>query len=582
MKVIIFDFEVFKYDTLFGALIVSKDNEPELYQTWNLNDIKEFYNLHKYDLWIGHNNINYDNIILEAIINNKNPFVVNKQILKSEFRKKSNIPYLTYDLMNNDFYSLKTTEAAVGKNISESDVDFEIDRPLTDNEKSQTESYNRDDLNQTYYNYNSPTLKGTLSTRWDVIKEFKLNPIYLCATETKLAELVFGAKQIEGIENQKIKPHLYDTLILKNQQLKDFYLREGFRHKETEIIHVCGADIKIGAGGAHSAIKNYHSDKFLYFDVSGYYNLVMLNYDLLPRTMPTEAKELYRTLYFKQLEYKKTNPKKRASLKVVLLAVFGAMTNKYTAFYDPEKGTLVTVTGILFICDLLEKLEGYITVIQTNTDGIMVEPLDWNNYDKIIEIVEDWEKRTGFVIKKELRYNLWQRDVNNYFFVEPNGKVYTKGEAVRTYNCYNDIFERRTFDSKEPLIVAKCLVDYLLYNKSPEETVEENKNNFILFQYICKRNSFDYLTCNNERLQHINRVFASNDYENVKMIYKHKNNRIEKYSNLPDNIFVFNDDLSKLTNKYINYNYYVKRAYERISEFKYGKKEYDFDYIPLL
>lgn len=603
MKIIIFDYEVFKYDTLLGALLINEDNSQKLFQTWDVKEIENFYLEHENCFWIGHNNINYDNIILEGVLNHKKPYDVNLKIITSNFRPKSRVPKFNYDLMNNDFYSLKVTEAAVGKNISETEVDFNLDRHLTEEEKKSTEGYNKDDLYQTFDNFNSPTLYGTMSTRLDVINEFNLDMSYLCATETKLAELVLGAKPIPGIQYKKILPHMYDNLQLKNKQLIDFYMREAFRKGETEIIEVCGAKIKIGAGGAHSAIEKYYSPKFLYFDVSGYYNLIMLNCDLLPRTMPEESKELYRKLYYKQLEYKKTNPKKRAALKVVLLAVFGAMTNEYTAFYDPEKGTLVTITGILFICDLLEKLEGLITVIQTNTDGIMIEPLDWNDYDKIISIVEEWEKRTGFVIKKELKYNLWQRDVNNYFFVEENGKVYTKGEAVRTYNNYDDIFNRRTFDSKEPLIVAKSIVDYLLYNITPEETIEKNKRNLRLFQCICKKNSYDYLEYeeskalkdenNNyilnkknqivyelticKRVQNVNRVFARKDIDILGMIYKHKIDKKGKHckskvSNLPNSIFIYNNEIlsEETVNKLIeeiDYDYYVKRSYERILEF---------------
>ena len=39
----------------------------------------------------------------------------------------------------NGFYSLKTTEYIVGKNISETSVDFDLDRPLTDEEKKLTD-----------------------------------------------------------------------------------------------------------------------------------------------------------------------------------------------------------------------------------------------------------------------------------------------------------------------------------------------------------------------------------------------------------------------------------------------------------
>ena len=51
------------------------------------------------------------------------------------------------------------------------------------------------------------------------------------------------------------------------------------------------------------------------------------------------------------------------------------------------------------------------------------------------------------------------------------------------------------------------------------------------------------------------------------MIYKNKPGKHDKYSNLPDRVFVFNKDLSELDNTLIDYDYYVKRSYERIGEF---------------
>ena len=46
MKIIIFDFEVFKYDTLFGGIVLDNDKE-EVVQTWDLDKFKDFYYSHK-------------------------------------------------------------------------------------------------------------------------------------------------------------------------------------------------------------------------------------------------------------------------------------------------------------------------------------------------------------------------------------------------------------------------------------------------------------------------------------------------------------------------------------------------------
>lgn len=589
--IIVFDIETFNYDCLVGTLLVKPDGSVECKQMWDADEIRAFYEQHKDDFWVGHNNKHFDNAVLEAIIRHKNPKTVASQIIEQGKRVRCNLNFKYYDLMATSYYSLKVTEASAGKNISESQVDFTVDRPLTQEEKELTEKYNRDDLYQTLDNLSDPSVSGYLSARLNLVDMFNLPSECLTLTETQVAARVLKAKQVPGIEYQLMKPIMYSTLQLNNKELIDYYLREGFRTKEKCKFMLCGTEHKCGSGGIHAALNKYHTDKALYFDVSGYYNLVMLNYDLLPRTMGPESKEIYRDLYYKQLEYKKTAPFKRWALKVVLLSVFGSMMNEYTDFYDPQKGLLVTITGQLFIVDLLEKLEGLIKVIQSNTDGIIVEPYNWDDKDKIVSIVEEWEKRTGFVIKKEMIYDIWQRDVNCYFYRDDKGRIVTKGEAVNNYDRWQYLFESGVFNSKEPPIIAQGIVDYYLYNKLPETVIDEHQNQLRMFQYICKPLSYDYLDYEKiysdnhidvEHLQHINRAFALKPCEYIGMIYKKKNDTSAKVTrakvaNLPDSVFVYNNEI--LSDKAVNtvkqsidYNYYTNRIYERIREFKQIKE----------
>lgn len=581
-NVIIFDFEVFKYDTLLGCIIINKEGK-QLFQTWNIDEIVRFYNSHVNDLWIGHNNQFYDNIILQGIVNGKDPYKESQLIIKDNVRKRLTIPLFFYDMMCCDTYSLKVSEAAAGKNISETEVDFDLDRELTKKEKLLTESYNRDDLMQTLENFNSKTLRGKFEARTELISSFNLPLSYLCATEAKLGALVLGSKKIDDIEDWKTPVMDLSTLRLENKDLWEFYNTQGYRNNKKKVIHIGNADITIASGGAHSAIPQYHTDKALYCDVSGYYNLIMINYDLLPRTLGEEGVKNYIDLYHKQLEYKKTNPKKRASLKIVLLAVYGGEKNKFTDFYDPRKGELVTMIGELYICDLLEKLKDKVRIIQTNTDGIIIEPFNWDEKDEIIKIIEAWEERTGFVIKKDMIYNIWQRDVNCYFYTDSKGKLEVRGEAVKNYGFSEDIFETRPFESKEPCIIATCIVDYFIKNRLPEDTVEEYKNNLRMFQYICKKMSYDYLqyeVINDDhqvektKIQNVNRVFSWKEKSKSGMVYKYKNKGLSKakVANLPENVFVYNDEILsedsiKKVQSMIDYNTYIRRSYERINEF---------------
>lgn len=585
MNIIIFDFEVFKKDTLLGCIILN-EGEETLVQLWDLNEIKKFYNEHKKDIWIGHNNEYYDNLILQSIIRNKDPYETSVNLIERNKKEYLNIELYYYDLMKFHMGSLKSIEAFVGKNISETEVSFDLDRPLTEKEKLLTESYNRDDLNQTLEDFEY--LKDEFMLRLDIIKEFNLTLNELCVTEAKLASKVLKAKKIDDIAYRVINPIKWKNLQIKNQDILKYYLNREYAQGKSLEVTLCGTPHKIQAGGIHGALNNIYRKECYYLDVSGYYNLIMINFNLLPRSIPEEGRQLYEYMYHEQLRLKKINPRKRAVYKIILLAVFGAMNNEYCEFYDPYQGDLVRLTGQMFLSDLLEKMEGKIECLQSNTDGIMLNPLPGHTVDEIKAITDEWCERTGFVLKFEKIYDLFQRDVNNYIYKDEKGEIHVKGEAVKYYNCYDNPFTAESYRSKEPMIISKCIVEFLLNGKTPEEIIEENKLNLKMFQYIAKKNSFDWLEYEESnsvtgevkiiRLQNVNRVFALKSKIITGMVYKRrKEGKLQKskVSNLPPNVFVFNENISDITrqNKFwdlidiIDYDYYVRRAYERIEEF---------------
>jgi hypothetical protein len=571
MNLILFDFEVFKYDVLLGALVIDENFNITVYQTWGIYDIKKFYNKYNDAIWIGWNNEHYDNLILQTCVKGGNPKQTNDDIIIRNKRHYLNINLNYYDVMKTlvNPFSLKVTEALMGKKISESAVDFNIDRPLDLKEKEEVEVYNLDDLEQTLDNFLYKF--EAFSLQLETISEFKLPISSVSDTGTKLAEKVLHAERIDGIEGMVIKPPLYSNLKLKNKKLWDFYINEEFLNGEKLKIDVCKVEHTIGVGGIHGARKKYHSKKALYFDVSGYYNLIMILFDLLPRSIPDEYKKVYEEMYHEQLRLKVVNPKKRLSFKIVLLAVFGAELNEYCKFYDPYKGRLVTMTGQIFLVDLLEKLEDKIELVQSNTDGIIAVPLEG------VEIIKEWENRTGFNLKIDYIENIYQRDVNCYMYTK-GGKIETRGGDISEYKQDNPFSSQ-----KEPPIIGEGIVEYFLLNKKPEDVVEENKYNLRKFQYIGKKASFKYLELQENYLdgkinivksQNVNRAFASNDVIQRTLYKCNPQGKVKraKMQNFPNNIFIYNDEIlskkttSELVSK-IDYDYYVKKIYDKIKEF---------------
>lgn len=591
MNIAIFDFEVFRYDTLLGYGFVDlKTGKCAYKQTWDLNEMRELYNTYVADtIWVGWNSNHYDDLIFEAIVKNQvSPFVKSKELIGQKWKPFCRFPFFGYDLLNGFLNppSLKLTEALEGDSIDTTEVDFDLQRPLTAEERAQTEQYNMSDLKRTYKNFCK--FKGKFELRIAMINEFNI-PLQqgLRMTGTQIAAAALGAKAVPGIENQKIKPVLYPTLQVKNQQMIDWFLGEKFREKENIRLNICNTTVNFAAGGAHSECNKYHAKKAMYADISGYYNLVMMNFDLLPRTLDEAGKERYKFMYHEQLRLKKIDPGKRKIYKTICLSVFGAMNNEHTDFYDPQKALLVTSSGEMFMLDLLEKLDGLGTAFNVNTDGIMFEPFDWNDEEKIRNIIQEWVERNGFAVKTGIITDYHGRDVNCYVMREPDGELCFKGEAVKNYDISDKAFaEGAFFNCKEPPIIAKGIVAAFMDGILPEQFVEQNKNDMKLYQYTCKKNTFDYLAYKmttistgsiaEYQIQSPSRCFAKRDISSVGTIIKHrtKNGKhtFAKVQNLPDNVFIWNDEIlsEDAVNKIvpqIDYKYYVNRIYERINEF---------------
>lgn len=602
MKIIIWDLEIFPFDFLGGFLIVHENGNKELFQSWSREEIKQFFEENRMDsIFVGHNSFSYDAPVLESILKAKNPYEVSQKIIKQNIRPRCYLNFYQWDTMSirRTPFSLKLTELISGKNISTTEVDFDLARPLILEEKLKTESYNKDDLEQTLYNFEK--FYPQFELRLNIINTFHLDLAKgLRWTGTQLAEEVLGAVRDDSLKYKVVKPQIWPTLQIKNQEVINWYLNEEYMERNL-VINVCRTEHTLGRGGIHAAQSQVHYDKVLYYDVSGYYNLCMLNLGLLPRTLNEAAKERYRNLYHEQLKMKgipeKANARK--AYKTILLSVFGAMNNEYGRFYDPYHFYLVTLSGQLFIIDLLEKLEGLVEVVQSNTDGIVLHPYDWKDEEKIDSIVNEWEKRTGFNMEKGVLRNLWQRDVNCYFALDEKGEVDYKGDVINYLTDDSAYGACKLFDAKEPPIIAKGLIDFLLFDISPEETVQKYKKELINFQYSCKKGTYDYMTLdtiklvqgtrkhatekliNSEKVKPLNRAFAAKvKYDEdgnmiVTRLVKHKDptrkgSSSAKVSNLPDSIFVYNEDIinncDELYDK-INYQYYIDRIYEKVLEF---------------
>ena len=602
MKIIIYDAEVFPLDSMFGFLTVLGNNEYDVFQTWDPAEIKKFYYENYLDsIFVGHNNFGYDNSILEAIVKGKNPYEISQKIVKENIRPRCYLNITSFDNMRvrRTPFSLKTTEIIAGKALHQSDVDFDTPRPLTLDEKLLTEDYNLDDLKQTLYNFER--FNQQFSLRIDLAQTFDI-PLKEAfkATEAQIGAKVLKVKKDESLKYKPVKPKIWPTLQVKNQEVLNWYLNEEYMDRSLTIT-LCGCKVTLAKGGIHGAILKSYWDKLLYGDVSGYYNRIMMVLDLFPRSMDEESKAIYRKMFKDQLEMKKDPAKKNArkAFKTILLCPFGAMNNEYTDFYDPYHFYLVTLSGQLYLVDLLEKLDGLVIGVNINTDGIMLHIINEEDEEKVRAIIKEWEDRTGFEMEIGFLYKMFQRDVNAYFCIDEKGEVDYKGEVINYKTDDASYGACRLFDATNPPIVAKGVIDYLLFDILPEETVEMNKKELINFQYAAKKGTYSSMTydtiklikgktkkakeelVSSEPVKPLNRAFAAKiEYDEegnalVHTLVKHKTPGSKgassaKVANLPDSIFIYNEDITdayELLKDKINYQYYIDEIYKKVLDY---------------
>ena len=238
-KIIIFDYEVFKFDTLLGC-IIRENGTRRVFQEWDFEKIKKFFEENKNALWVGHNNYYYDDLITESIVFNKNPYETSQKLIGREEYLKLKLKFPSIDLMKlkegkDNEYKLKLTELLCGKNIHESEIDFNLPRALTEEEKKQVEGYNYDDLDQTEYNF--LMMQESIKLKIGIIQKFSLNFIdNIRSSMTNIASKILFSEYKSSLQYAKRPIVMYDNLIINNEDVKEFYLQEHFKtDKEIQI-----------------------------------------------------------------------------------------------------------------------------------------------------------------------------------------------------------------------------------------------------------------------------------------------------------------------------------------------------------
>ena len=641
------DYEIFKKDSLLGVLDVETDN---IYQMCNIKDIKEFIQKHLVEVWVGYNSENYDKILAHGMITNKittpeKAYEVSKTIIESQddntplFRALNKLgindyyqsKILMYDLLGDGaFFSLKQLEGFLGMDIVESVVPFDLDRPLTEEEKEEVAEYNRADLYGTLERFKQR--KNSFKTKMMLVKEFKLPIDYICKTNAKLTEAIL-LSQNKGV-NTRLRKHFNLCDLPVNwevPQLKQIYTffcgaltelelnkwetKKCDKTKLSMNLDILGVEHTFALGGVHGGRKNYicrpeEGKKIVWVDVSSLYPNILTKWDLLSRKVDKHGCEAFANMVQVRMdikaklhdeslskEEKKTLKDQAARYKLILNTTSGCMKDKFKKIYDPEFNTKMCMLGQLSLMDLVYRLASakprarlkpswatedgkggeligggyyeYFKLIQSNTDGIALELLSDDAEEIIDDVCKGWEKDWKFSLEKTVADNLYEKDVNNYVFKDSSGKVKVKGAYVTKY----DDDEQNTL-----AILAKAVVDYFLEDKDIRTTICNPENLATDYQMIKKLGGmYDTPTWKREygdvEVQKVNRIFPSTDPKNGGL-YKHKKSKeadvLDKVEGTPEHVLIYNKDIrGKKIGELdnIDYEWYIAEAHKRINDF---------------
>lgn len=577
MKILVFDFEVFRYD----FLMVAMDLETQEYTIIENDRDKmiEFYNNNINNIWVGYNCKNYDKYILQAIINSVNPKLVNDYIIGGGngwelFRDRLDINLYDTMIMGK---SLKQLASYFGVDIRESEIDFNLDRPLTDTERASNIKYCKSDVYNTalVFMHNKQEFEAQIG----LIKLSCSNLSDLSKTKAQLSAKILEAKPLpvqllqqewEFEYNQCVKDYNY-----KHKDVLQFFdsLRESKDPKAKYECELYGVPHTFALGGLHGAIPNYiHSvstkEYIVHIDVASYYPHIMTEWGYLTRAVPSIQKFI--DIMELRLKYKKEKNPLQAPLKIVINGSYGQSgagklldngTYKLLSpMFDPRRMREVCINGQLMLLQLIEDLEQF-DLIQSNTDGLVYRiPIE--HMDEVKSIVKAWEKRTKMTMEYDYTTLIAQRDVNNYIAVFDNGKIERKGGAVK---------ESKPCDYDLP-IVKDAITEYFVHGIPVDEYIN-NVNDLAPFMKTYKlMGSYVRALHGDEQQQgKVFRVFASRSRKD-KCLYKQKEGKNpEKFAGCPMRCKIINTDIRGLVvPEWLDKKWYIEQAKKEIEKF-YGE-----------
>lgn len=567
-----YDFEVFKHDWM--VVVINPVTHDERVIINDADALTALYEGHKREIWVGYNNLHYDQFIFKGILCGFDPKAINDFIIVEGHKgwQYSSLLRKVY-MVNYDVFhprtdrGLKTHEAYLGNDICETTVPFDIDRKLTEAEIAETVKYCRHDVEQTIEVFMQR--KSEFDARMDLLKMFELPLVYLGKTDAQLTAIILGAERPARPRDDEFDIVPLPCLDLGPYDfIRSWYLDPANQdYSATLDFDIAGCPHRCAWGGLHGAIAQYAGEGyFINVDVESYYPAEMIAHKLLSRNVRDPSK--FEGIRDHRIELKHAKDPRQKALKLVVNGTFGASKDKFNALYDPRQANMVCVNGQLMLIDLMHKLVRDVgaEIIQSNTDGVLIRmPNGFDGgpdafYDRVDDVAYEWEHRTGMGLEFDEFTRVYQKDVNNYVLVAADGSMKTKGAYVKKLGPLD----------YDLAVVNKALVEFMVHGVPVEDTIAAD-DDLIDYQRVVKvSGKYKYGVHGHERLtDRCFRVFASTR-ESDGMIGRVKTGKAkpEKFGNTSEHSFIDNGDVhDKKCPSYLDKSWYIQLAKTRLAQF---------------
>lgn len=590
-EIIVYDFEVFPRYWCMCYLSAESPEFPQFVEAQgkkardDMRELETVWEPNQEKVWVGYNSNHYDRYIFGAILNCKTMEIIHtisKDLIAGESVRiyKVLVPEMrSYDT-GDKFHSLKQFEGFMGHSIEESNVPFDKPDELSETEKASVIKYCSHDVLETL-----EVLKRKISdyeAHRNIIKTFQLPPEKICLSKAQLTAEVLGCgyvsdQELEALASEEWENEIKPCVALdKYEYVKDWYkTAANYRDKQKLQTDIMGVPHVFGLGGAHGAVKKYHKagGNIWHIDVTSYYPSIMIQHDLLTRR--AKDKKKFQKIYNTRVQLKAQGKKKeQAPYKIILNSTFGITNYRYSKAYDPKMNHDVCINGQLMILMLLEMLEGKCRLIQSNTDGIIIDAQGFD-FDEIRRTCDKWCEITKMSVGYDEIDEIWQKDVNNYLFrFAGSGNYEAKGAYVKFNNDLDNDMAIINEAVRAGLIEGSV--------KAADRCIDECKD-LIAFQKIVRLSSkYKYAYFGDTKIENHKcfRVFAVT--RGNETIYKQRDVGAtkEKFGNTPDRAALVFGDLSdpelkafgkrKFDISRIDRKYYKTLARKRFNEFGGG------------